>query len=159
MDVMPERRIDIRRELSMNAKRIIFGWITATCLLPNLGAATTNAQGEQGVISHLYGLRPSYAQCLEKASSATAPMRACIADELDYQDKRLNKAYHTLMAKLSPILQAKLKAEENVWIQYRDNRCATIVDGLEVPELDALSCKVDETGKQASDLEARSFVQ
>ena len=44
-------------------------------------------------------------------------------------------------------------------IQYRDNRCATVVDGLERPELDALSCKVDETGKQASDLEARLFVQ
>ena len=63
------------------------------------------------------------------------------------------------MAKLSPPLQAKLKAEENVWIQYRDNRCASIVDGVERPELEPLGCKVEETGKQATDFEARLFVQ
>ncbi len=133
--------------------------VMAMLLLPSLSNAASHVNDEQAVISHLYGLRPSYDQCLDKASSATTPMRACVMDELDYQDKRLNKAYHALMAKLSPALQTTLQAEENVWIQYRDNRCATVVDGLERPELDALSCKVDETGKQASDLEARLFVQ
>lgn len=130
----------------------------AVFLLPCLCNAASAPKDDQGAISRLYGLRPSYGQCLDKAASMTAPMRACIADEMDYQDKRLNKAYQTLMTKLSPSLQAKLKAEENVWIQYRDNRCAAVVDGLERPELDALSCKVDEAGKQATDLEARAFV-
>ena len=143
----------------MTTKWIKLGGVMAMLWLPSLSNATTQPNEEQAVISHLYGLRPSYGKCLDKASSATASMRACAMDELDYQDKRLNKAYHALMAKLSPGLKAKLKAEENVWIQYRDNRCAAVIDGLERPELDALSCKVDETGKQASDLEARLFVQ
>ncbi|WP_172461890.1 lysozyme inhibitor LprI family protein [Dyella jiangningensis] len=133
--------------------------VMALLLIPSLSNASSGVHDEQAVISRLYGLRPSYGQCLDKASSATAPMRTCAMDELDYQDKRLNKAYRALMAKLGPALQAKLKAEETIWIQYRDNRCAAIVDGLERPELDALSCMVDETGKQASDLEARLFIQ
>lgn len=143
----------------MNAKRIVFGAVMVACFLPAPSSAMTHVQDEQAPISRLYGLRPSYGQCLDRALSATAPMRACIADELDYQDKRLNTAYRALIAKLSPALQAKLKAEEKVWIQYRDNHCATVVDGLERPELDALSCRVAETGKQASDLEARLFLQ
>jgi uncharacterized protein YecT (DUF1311 family) len=143
----------------MTTKRIVLNGMFAVFFLPNLSSAATHATDEQTVISHLYGLRPSYAQCLDKASSATATMRTCMTDELAYQDKRLNEAYRALMAKLSAALQSKLKAEENVWIQYRNNRCATVLDGLERPELDALSCKVDETGKQASDLEARLFVQ
>ena len=143
----------------MTTKRIALGAAMAVLLLPSLSNAAAPSPGDQAVISRLYGLRPTYAQCLDKAAGDTAPMRACIAAEMDYQDKRLNKAYRALMAKLNPTLQAKLKAEENVWIQYRDNRCAAVVDGLERPELDGLSCKVDETGKQATDLEARLFLQ
>lgn len=56
--------------------------------------------------------------------------------ELVYQDKRLSKAYQALMGKLNPTLQAKLKDEEGVWIQYRSNRCASVVDGFERPELE-----------------------
>jgi uncharacterized protein YecT (DUF1311 family) len=141
----------------MKTDRIVLGVVLAMLFLPGLSVATSQPQDDQAAAA--YGLRPSLGQCLDQAQSATAPMRTCLADELDYQDKRLNKAYHALMAKLNPALQAKLKAEEKTWIQYRDNRCAPVVDGIERPELDGLSCKVDETGKQASDLEARLFVQ
>lgn len=143
----------------MKTERIVLGAVLAMLFLPGLSEATSQPQDDQAVISRLYGLRPSFDRCLDQAQSATAPIRICLADELDYQDKRLNKAYHALMAKLNSALQAKLKAEEKIWIQYRDNRCSAVVDGIERPELDGLSCKVDETGKQASDLEARLFVQ
>jgi len=137
------------------AGKLVFAWM----LLPLLCNAATSAADEQAVISKLYGLRPSYGPCVTKAAGSTAPTRACMEDELAYQDKRLNKAYQALMAKLNPSLQAKLKAEEKLWMQYRDNRCAAVIDGIERPELEPLGCKVDETGKQASDLEARLFVQ
>lgn len=132
---------------------------TALLLLPLVCSAATSAKDEQAAISKLNGLRPSYDTCVTKAAGSTAPTRACMEEELAYQDKRLNKAYHALMSKLKPTLQAKLKAEENVWIQYRDNRCATVIDGLEQPELEPLGCKVEETSKQAADLEARVAVQ
>lgn len=140
-------------------KKLAGKLVSLLLLLPLLCQAAASAKDEQAVISKLNGLRPAYGPCLAKAAGATAPMRACMEDELAYQDKRLNKAYQALMAKLNPKLQAKLKAEENIWIQYRDNRCASVVDGIERPELEPLGCKVDETGKQASDLEARLFVQ
>lgn len=135
------------------------GFLSGLLWLPLLCAAATSAKDEQAVIAKLNGLRPSYGSCLAKASGAMAPMRACMEAELDYQDKRLNKAYQALMRKLNPTLQGKLRAEEDVWMQYRNNRCASVVDGIDRPELEPLGCKVEETGKQASDLEARLFVR
>ncbi|WP_266170542.1 lysozyme inhibitor LprI family protein [Dyella subtropica] len=140
-------------------KKMACGFVSMLLLSPTLWGTATSAQDEQAVVSRLYGLRPSYGQCLLKAGDATAPNKGCMEVELDYQDKRLNKAYQAMMAKLSPALRVKLKAEEAVWIQYRDNRCASVVDDIERPELEPLSCKVDETGKQATDMEARLFAQ
>ena len=134
-------------------------YVLALSALPALCGAVVSAKEVQSVLSHLYGLRPSYDRCLAKAAAATEATRACVEEELAYQDKRLNKAYRSLMTKLSPPLQAKLTAEEAVWIQYRDNRCASVVDGIDRSELESLGCRVEETGKQASDLEARLFVQ
>lgn len=143
----------------MEMRKLVSRLAPALLWLPLLCNAAASAKSEQAAVSKLNGLRPSYDTCVTKAAGSTAPTRACMEEELAYQDKRLNKAYQGLMAKLNPTLQAKLKAEENVWIQYRDNRCAPVVDGIERPELEPLGCKVDETGKQASDLEARLFVQ
>ena len=112
------------------------GFLSGLLWLPLLCAAATSAKDEQAVIAKLNGLRPSNGSCLAKASGATALMRACMEAELVYQDKRLSKAYQALMGKLNPTLQAKLKDEEGVWIQYRSNRCASVVDGFERPELE-----------------------
>lgn len=111
------------------------------------------------VLDSLYGLRPSYGQCMSKAAEAGIVKVECINEELAFQDGRLNRAYRSLMAKLAPDLKKKLVADEKLWMQYRDNYCAAVVDGLDRPRIDELSCLLNETAKQAGDLETRLFLQ
>jgi uncharacterized protein YecT (DUF1311 family) len=111
---------------------------------PNIGA----------VLSYLYHSRPSYDGCIREAGTSIYGMLDCTNAELAYQDRRLNKAYGALMAKLSPKGQAKLKADENIWMQYRDTNCSAGPDGLDRPVGDAESCKLMKTAEQATDLEA-----
>lgn len=108
--------------------------------------------------ARLYGLRASYNDCLSKAGDDTAAMLACIHTELVYQDKRLNEAYAELMVRLDPARQAKLKAEELRWIQFRNDRCADTIDGLEIPKDQAPTCRVEETGRQANLLKLRAHL-
>lgn len=106
------------------------------------------------VLSYLYHYRPSYDECIRKAGTSMYGMVDCANSELAYQDMRLNKAYNALMVKLSPKGQAKLKADENVWMQYRDTNCSAGPDGLDRPVGDTESCKLMKTAEQATDLEA-----
>jgi uncharacterized protein YecT (DUF1311 family) len=106
------------------------------------------------VLSYLYHYRPSYDECVRKAGASMYGMVDCTNAELAYQDMRLNKAYNALMAKLSAKGQAKLKADENIWIQYRDTNCSAGPDGLDRPVGDGESCKLMKTADQATDLEA-----
>ncbi|RUL63145.1 DUF1311 domain-containing protein [Dyella dinghuensis] len=106
------------------------------------------------VLSYLYHYRPSYDECIRKAGTSMYAMVACTNAELAYQDRRLNKAYVALIAKLSPEGQAKLKADENIWMKYRDTNCSAGPDGLDRPVGDAESCKLMKTAEQATDLEA-----
>lgn len=127
--------------------------IPAIVLSPSAAADTYGAD-----MSHVYGLRPSYDVCLGKASTDTAAILACARAELVYQDKRLNDAYAALMARLDPERQAKLKAEELRWIQFRNDRCANTIDGLQIPEYQAPTCRVEESGRQANLLELRAHL-
>jgi len=94
----------------MKTDRIVLCAVLAMLFLPGLSEATSLPQDDQAVIARLYGLRPSFGQCIDRSQSITASMRTCIADELDYQDKRLNKAYHALMAKLQPVASGKTQS-------------------------------------------------
>lgn len=67
-------------------------------------------------------------------------------------------AYDALMRRLDPERQAKLKAEELRWIQLRNDRCATTVDGLEIPVYQAPTCRMEESGRQAYLLELRAHL-
>lgn len=126
---------------------------------PLICIAAPSSKDITAVLTHLYGLQPSYTQCLNEAADSIGASLQCMIHELDFQNKRLNKAYQSLIAKLDSALQVRLKSEENVWMQYRDFRCALVVDGINRPEQESLACKIEETGKQATDLEARLFVQ
>ncbi|GLQ46127.1 hypothetical protein GCM10007862_11780 [Dyella lipolytica] len=101
------------------------------------------------------GLRPSYDKCIDASGAATFKMLDCIDTEHAYQDKRLNKAYMSLMAKLNVSEQAGLREKEKKWIAYRDSHCALAPDGGQGQRIDSASCFLGETAKQATALDAR----
>jgi uncharacterized protein YecT (DUF1311 family) len=59
------------------------------------------------------------AKCIQRDES-TAGMRNCTAQAYDMWDKELNKAYKSLMNKLSPDGKKALKISQLAWIKYRD---------------------------------------
>jgi uncharacterized protein YecT (DUF1311 family) len=126
---------------------------------PMAYGAATSTQDLGPALEHLYGLRHEYTLCLKNAQAAVSASRNCMNAELNYQNKRLNMAYKALIDKLNVNYQAKLKSEEKIWIEYRDTHCASNLDGIDGPELDGLECTVEKTADQASDLEARLFLQ
>jgi uncharacterized protein YecT (DUF1311 family) len=136
--------------------------ILAVVLAPVVVAASpgkpTSAEINK-VLDSLYGIRPSFGQCMDNGAGVGIVSIECIDKELAFQDDRLNRAYRSLMAKLAPELKKKLVADEKLWMQYRDTYCAAVVDGLDRPRIDELSCLLNETAKQAGDLETRLFLQ
>lgn len=104
-------------------------------------------------LDKLDGIQASYTQCMQK-SLATSAWRDCTDAESAYQDKRLNAAYKTLIAKLDPGHQATLRSDERTWLRYRDAFCAANPYGLEQPESANLGCTMQENARRASYLES-----
>lgn len=102
-----------------------------------------------------HAIRSSYAACLTEAAGVTPAMKQCMGAEYDYQDKRLNKVYKALMAKLDKHQRAGLRSSERAWIAYRKSRCVLDPNGGQAAELDAYDCSVEATARQAATLEHR----
>jgi uncharacterized protein YecT (DUF1311 family) len=101
------------------------------------------------------GLRSAYTKCIEETRGIGPESQSCMEAEYKYQDARLNKVYQALIAKLSASEQAKLRADEKIWIAFRDTHCAPTTDGDKAQRLMPNDCLVEETAKQAFVLEAR----
>jgi len=119
------------------------------------GQASNPPSNFNAAVSYLYHFRPSYDECVAKAGTSMSGMVDCTKAELAYQDVRLNKAYKALMAKLSPEGQAKLKKDENIWIQYRDTNCPMGPSDANSPVGEYESCMLTKTADQATYLEAK----
>lgn len=64
-----------------------------------------------------------YWVCLEGANGGYAGIHACEADELESQDRILNRIYKILMLELTPPERTTLRQEERNWIAERDKSC------------------------------------
>jgi uncharacterized protein YecT (DUF1311 family) len=119
----------------------------ATFLL-GLLAATLLPAGEQTAFS------PDYQRCLDRSGGVTVAIRQCSADELRYQDQRLNRYYQRLMARLSPAQKKELRNAQRLWIRYRDANCGFYV-GLTGGTMDLVmadDCRVEMTARRATEL-------
>ncbi|MGB9208795.1 MAG: lysozyme inhibitor LprI family protein, partial [Pseudolabrys sp.] len=56
-----------------------------------------------------------YATCLDKSGGVTSAMQACIADEFERQDKRLNAAYKALIGTVSEKRKTELRDVQRKW--------------------------------------------
>jgi uncharacterized protein YecT (DUF1311 family) len=98
----------------------------------------------------------TYNQCMDAASGITSSMISCTGDEHDKQDARLNLTYKTLMGRLSPAQQVKLRVLERTWIKRTKTRCDRAGDGAAGGSMQPLiiyDCYLQETTKHADFLE------
>jgi len=94
--------------------------------------------------------------CFENSGGVTSKMRACSKQELEYQDKLLNKYYKLTMKSLDTLKRTELKKVQRLWIKYRDAKCGFYY-GLSGGTMDLIigdDCLVDMTTKRAEELKS-----
>lgn len=99
-------------------------------------------------------IRSSFQDCVDKAAGATWPTQDCIADEYDYQDARLNRAYGQLLRALPRQRAVNPHKKQRSWIAERDTACprdANTEGQSKRPE--ANYCAIERTANGAGELE------
>jgi len=97
----------------------------------------------------------AYAACLDKSGGVTFAMQACIADEFERQDKRLNAAYKALIGAVSEKRKTELRDVQRKWIAFLDANCSFYDDpeGGTADRLAANECRVTHTALRATELQ------
>jgi uncharacterized protein YecT (DUF1311 family) len=100
-------------------------------------------------------LSKNFSVCMDKSEGVTINMLNCMADETTYQDIRLNKAYKSLMAELSPERKKQLQEAQRAWIKYRDANCQFYADpeGGTMATVLSNDCFMQSTANRAKELE------
>ena len=123
------------------------GLLAFAIFFPTLGFPDDDADLKQS------GVRSSYDACLDRSNGITSSMLDCNGKEQTYQDKRLNAAYRSLMARLPEDKGQRLRQEERGWIKERDGTCVEPKDSGTAGDLDYSNCFLNETAKQATKLQ------
>ena len=66
------------------------------------------------------GITATFYTCIDKASSDTIAMGACLTTEKTTQDARLNATYKALLGKLNDKAKNKLIIAERTWLKLQD---------------------------------------
>ena len=100
-------------------------------------------------------LSKKYDACMDKSDGVTTDMMDCISAEIERQDVRLNRAYKSLMANLTPERKKQLQEAQRAWIKFRDLNCNFYhdPDGGSIARVNANSCLMTMTADRAKELE------
>ena len=99
---------------------------------------------------------PALRTCLEKPENqATMGMVDCMAAETRIWDQRLNREYQETLRSLDQETQARLRAAQRLWIQFRDANCLThrTLTGGSIDQLTGADCMMRMTALRAIELE------
>jgi uncharacterized protein YecT (DUF1311 family) len=89
----------------------------------------------------------------DKAGGGNMEMGACVAEILDREDLRLNRAYQASMARLPPPQRASLRNAQRRWIRDRDAECAKEGGDFAQAGIYVTMCHVRLTEARADELE------
>lgn len=100
-------------------------------------------------------LSQKFDACMDKSGGVTIDMIDCIGAEIERQDVRLNKAYKSLMANLTPERKKELQEAQRAWIKFRDLNCNFYHDpyGGSIARVNANSCLMAMTADRAKELD------
>lgn len=132
--------------------RRAFALALAACLAA--GAAPAQEQERERMPDPPY--TPALRACLDKPENqATMGMVDCMAAETRIWDQRLNREYQATLRALEPETQARLRAAQRLWVQYRDANCLThrTLTGGSIDQLTGADCMMRMTAWRAIELE------
>lgn len=96
----------------------------------------------------------SYNQCMDKAVGVTVLIRNCYADEIIFQDKRLNDNYRKFIPKMSADVKNNFIDAQRQWLKFRDSDCNAFTSQKAGGTLSAViadSCYLKMTAQRADD--------
>lgn len=114
----------------------------------------TGAAAEQEMPDPPY--TPALRACLEKPENqGTMGMVDCMGAETQIWDRRLNREYQETLRSLEAETQARLRAAQRLWVQFRDANCLTYrtLTGGSMDALSAADCTMRMTALRAIELE------
>lgn len=94
--------------------------LTLALLACGSGAYAADSTSDYVKRSAPKGISDAFYACIDKAGSDTIAVAACLTDEKQKQDARLNSTYKTLMGKLDAKAKEKLVAAERAWLDLQD---------------------------------------
>lgn len=97
--------------------------------------------------------RESYQKCIDASEGITPKMQDCIAEEYEYQDRRMNTAYAQLMQRLDGDAEARLRDAQRDWVARRDTECVPGDDPGQAQMLVSDDCSMELTAARAAELE------
>lgn len=103
-----------------------------------------------GAAAQMYG--PGYREC---SKGTTAGIVDCVNAGARTWDRRLNRAYRSLLERSDPGQREPLKAAQRLWIRYRDANCGFYAAGEgSLRQVEAAECVRAMTQQRACELEA-----
>lgn len=85
-------------------------------------------------------------------------LRQCASEKFDKLDRELNQLYKSVMARLTPDLQVRLKREQIVWIRKKEAECNAPDQygekGYPAWMLNSIGCQMTETQRRMIELKA-----
>lgn len=99
-------------------------------------------------------LRSSYGECIKASGGVVPEMQACIEDEFDYQDARLNNVYRRLLETSEGSKKIELESSQKQWLAERDSKCGWDAgEEGQGQRIEANDCFLEMTAKRAGELE------
>lgn len=100
-------------------------------------------------------LRSSYGECIKASGGVVPDMQACIEEEFDYQDARLNNVYRRLLETSEGSKKIELESSQKQWLAERDSKCGWDAgEEGQGQRIEANDCFLEMTAKRAGELEA-----
>jgi uncharacterized protein YecT (DUF1311 family) len=124
--------------------------LAVAAVLVLLAAPAAEAQGRRPARSLSAG--EAVDRC-DKVSRGNMDMARCVAEILDREDRRLNRAYQASMARLPPPQRASLRNAQRRWIRDRDAECAKEDGDFAQAGIYVAMCHVRLTEERADELE------
>jgi|SRR5690349_302418 uncharacterized protein YecT (DUF1311 family) len=123
-------------------KRISMTAIAFSLLAYGAAAGATDSTSDLIRRDAPKGISETFYACIDKANTNNIEEAACISQERERQDHRLNATYSALLHKLNADQKKNLIAAERVWLKFRDSTIDfedslysnDIVDNLQVAE-------------------------